>query len=110
MPCILGMILCVRLLFLFQEVPRRFARTHNKQLQSYVKLHGISEGSPMHVVACRSNVQQDQTRVYFRAGWSSFMIDNNLQLGQVLVFTLTAKSTFVVKDSGSAGQLMPQVL
>lgn len=86
-------------LVLSQEIPHKFAITHGKQLRKSVKLQGFIEGSPVRVVACRFNVQQRQTRLYLRTGWSSFVSDTNLRLGQVLVFTLTGNSSFVVKEA-----------
>lgn len=84
---------------LFQEIPQKFAMTHGKQLRPFVKLQGFTEGSPVCVVSCKFNEQRRQTRLYLRSGWSTFVSDNNLRLGQVLEFTLTGNSFFVVKEA-----------
>jgi hypothetical protein len=72
---------------------------YNMQLRTSVQLQGFSKGNPVLIVTCKPTVQQKQTRLYFRAGWSSFVSDNKLRLGQVLVFTLTGYSFFVVKEA-----------
>jgi hypothetical protein len=75
-----------------------FCKTYGSRLHSLIKLQGIQEESQERTVACLPswNVGK-QARLYLRAGWSDFAAENNLKVGQVIVFTLTADSFFVVR-------------
>lgn len=87
---------------LMQEIPVVFWRTYGSRLHSLVKLQGTREDSQVRTVACLPILQGDQTwRLYLRAGWRDFTDANNLEVGQVLEFTLTADSFFLVRRANS---------
>ena len=85
-----------------QEIPVVFWRTYGSRLHSLVKLQGIRKESQVQTVACLPILQGDQTwRLYLRAGWRDFADANKLEVGQVLEFTLTADSFFIVRGADS---------
>lgn len=85
--------------YLAQEIPARFMRMHHTRLGTRVKLQGIQDVSPVCTVACSFINDRGRPRLYFRNGWSDFVKNNFLRVGQRLVFTLTADSFFVVRPA-----------
>lgn len=86
-----------------QEFPVKFVGTYGERFQPSVQLQGVYEESPVHLVACRRYKGRDaKQNPILRLGikehdWCAFVKENNLQKGQVLQFSLTADSFFVVR-------------
>ncbi|KAG0588314.1 hypothetical protein KC19_2G233600 [Ceratodon purpureus] len=79
------------------EVPAEFWKAYGSRLGSVVKLQGIREESQVRTMDC-SRKYGMQPRIFLRSGWSEFATENNLEVGQELLFTLTADSYFVVRE------------
>jgi hypothetical protein len=81
-----------------QEIPTEFWKTYGTRLRPFVELQGIREESPVRTVACSPCLQGNRYwRVQLKDGWRDFAIENNLEVGQELQFTLAGDSFFVVR-------------
>jgi len=83
-----------------QEIPKDFVAAYQSQLHDPVQLQGIHEESPaQNDVRCICYTANGRHRIYLKgAGWDDFVSENELCLGQELVFTLTADSCFTVRE------------
>lgn len=79
-----------------QEIPVEFWKKYGNRLRFRVKLQGVREESPIRTVVCSESVNECG-RLYLRTGWRDFAAENNLEVGQWLLFTLTGDSFFVVR-------------
>lgn len=76
-----------------------FLTMHSTRLGTRVRLQGVRDESPECTVDCRSVISMGgRRRVFLRDGWSHFVDENALQVGQRLAFTLAADSFFVVRS------------
>ena len=80
-----------------QEIPLGFYKVYGSRLHSDVQLQGIHEDSPVRTMACLAT-RGNQMRHFLRGKWKDFADENNLEVGQGLLFALTADSFFVVRE------------
>jgi hypothetical protein len=69
-----------------------------------VKLQEIHERCPMRIVVCEWRFDgKSSSRLCLTDGWREFGDENGLEVGQELLFTLTADSYLVVRaNSGTS--------
>jgi hypothetical protein len=80
-----------------QEIPLGFWKKYGSRLHSDVQLQGIHEDSPVRTMACLAT-RGIHVRHFLRGKWKDFVNENNLEVGQELLFALTADSFFVVRE------------
>lgn len=89
---------------ILQEIPGPFWKTYSKNLWPKVKLQGIWEESAVRTVTCSVTSYEGQIRVFLRTGWKGFSKENNLEVGQELLFTLVGDSFFTVREVLANGE------
>lgn len=75
---------CLSVHFIFQELPRNFSKRHLK-LPAGIAILRISDGRTWSV---KFKYDHKNSKARFSCGWSLFVRDNNLKVGDVCVFVL----------------------